>query len=187
MIPLRAEIREQSRREGKGRTIVRFRNRSFPQFAFSRPELRKCHFLLAAVLSSLSPPSTLLRFPLSPSIVPGPNSVARARARTTFPRNVSSANQREILRGRFKGADVFPKRPRPAAILPREKIYSLSFSLCNRFDLFSMLQIPLRYFLALRLLKRTPQESKYQSKYPKAGKHLYPFVLYTTDLSWNNT
>lgn len=125
---MRAEIREQSRREGKGRTIVRFRNRSFPQFAFSRPELRKCHFLLAAVLSSLSPPSTLLRFPLSPSIVPGPNSVARARARTTFPRNVSSANQREILRGRFKGADVFPKRPRPAAILPREKIYSLSLS-----------------------------------------------------------
>lgn len=69
----------------------------------------------------------------------------------------------------------------------RERKSILSLSLRNRFDLFSMLQIPLRYFLALRLLKRTPQESKYQSKYPKAGKHLYPFVLYTTDLSWNNT
>lgn len=109
----------------KERTIARgFATARSHNLHFLDTERRKCHFLTPLLLR----PSSC--FPPSPSIVPGPNSVARARARTTFPRNSFSPRiNRDLVRGRFKGADVFPKRPRPAAaFLPREKIYSLSLS-----------------------------------------------------------
>lgn len=127
--------------------------------------------------ASLSPPFTLL-FSTVAINRPGP----KLGCTCTCAHDISSqrflGKSTAILRGRFKGADVFPKRPRPAAILPREKIHSPSLSLFlprNAQNTFSP------------DIKTHSRESKYQSKYPKAGKHLYPFVLYTTDLSWNNT
>lgn len=86
---------------------------------------------------------------------PGPNSVARARARTTFPRNVFSANQPRSCAGVSKeptfslnGHDPPPFRHERKSILFRFRLPSLSLSRRNRFDLFpSMLQIP-KYFLA---------------------------------------
>lgn len=123
-------------------------SRSFvPTICIFSTRAKKMSFPGCLPRASLSPPFTLL---FSTVAINRPR--PKLGCTCTCAHDISSqrflGKSTAILRGRFKGADVFPKRPRPAAILPREKIHSPSLSLS---PFLAMLQI-----LSRQILKRTP-------------------------------